>query len=144
MRDTVRGKSSLMLDSHHRSLSGESYPQKWQRSQSYLRDVSADQQGKHCQSELRILNLNPNGEERGAQCWLQGPNMLREVEEAAALAVTQQRMQPEVAREVAQSFARRLASYTYLTPPPVLAAASGIPAGSQAGEGVPNGGHQRN
>ena len=70
--------------------------------------------------------------------------MLREIQEAAALAVTQQHMQPEVAGEVARSFARRLASYTYLTPsPPVLAAASSIPAGSQEGGAMLNEGLQR-
>jgi len=59
---------------------------------------------------------------------LQGVAMLKEVQEAAALAVAQQRLQPDAAMEVAQSFAHRLTSYTYLTPTlPAPAATPNMP-----------------
>ena len=43
--------------------------------------------------------------------------MFAEVQAAAKAAMTEQRMSPAEAEEVACSFARRLSAYTYLTSP---------------------------
>ena len=43
--------------------------------------------------------------------------MLAEVQAAAKAAITEHRMSPADAEEVARSFARKLSAYTYLTSP---------------------------